>query len=97
DILERIIRYEAVHMIKGWDDLRRRLQPSDRRCYAFFHPSLADEPLIFVEVALTKDIPSSIQAVLADDRKVLPAEEVTTSSFFSIRNCHPAPLGLSFG
>ena len=77
DILERIIRYEAVHMIQGWDDLRRRLQPSDRRCYAFFHPSLADEPLIFVEVALTKDIPSSIQAVLADDRKVLPAEEAS--------------------
>src|SRR5215212_9525348 len=71
DILERIIRYEAVHTIQDWDDLRRRVQPSDRRCYAFFHPSLVDEPLIFVEVALTKDIPGSIQEVLADDRTVL--------------------------
>ena len=97
DILERIIRYEAVHMIQGWDDLRRRLQPSDRRCYAFFHPSLADEPLIFVEVALTKDIPSSIQAVLADDRKVLPAEEATTAVFYSISNCQPGLRGISFG
>ena len=97
DILERIIRYEAVHMIQGWDDLRRRLQPSDRRCYAFFHPSLADEPLIFVEVALTKDIPSSIQAVLADDRKMLPAEEATTAVFYSISNCQPGLRGISFG
>ena len=97
DILERLIRYEAVHMIQGWDDLRRRLQPSDRRCYAFFHPSLADEPLIFVEVALTKDIPSSIQAVLADDRKVLPAEEATTAVFYSISNCQPGLRGISFG
>ena len=71
DILERIIRYEAVHKIQGWDDLRRRLQPTDRRCYAFFHPSLVDEPLIFVEVALTKEIPSSIQTMLADDREII--------------------------
>ena len=55
-VLEKIIRYEAVHQIQGWDDLRRRLDPTDRRLFAFFHPSLVDEPLIFVEVALTDDI-----------------------------------------
>ena len=97
DILEKIIRYEAVHEIQGWDDLRRRLQPADRRCFAFFHPSLADEPLIFVEVALTQDIPSSIQPVLADERKVLPAEEATTAVFYSISNCQPGLRGISFG
>ena len=97
DILERIIRYEAVHMIQGWDDLRRRLQPPDRRCYAFFHPSLVDEPLIFVEVALSKEIPSSIQSILADDRQVIPAEEATTAIFYSISNCQPGLRGISFG
>ena len=61
NILEKIIRYEAVHEIKGWDDLRRRLDPADRRCFAFFHPSLVDEPLIFVQVALTREVPGSIQ------------------------------------
>ena len=68
DMLERIIRYEAVHEIQGWDDLRRRVQPSDRRCFGFFHPSLIDEPLIFVEVALTREIPASIQSLLAEER-----------------------------
>ena len=63
-ILDKIIAYEAVHEIQGWDDLRRRLDPADRRCFAFFHPSLVDEPLIFVEVALMGDIPESIGAVL---------------------------------
>ena len=70
DILERIIRYEAVHEIQGWDDLRRRVQPTDRRCFAFFHPSMIDEPLIFVEVALTREIPGSIQGLLAEEREV---------------------------
>lgn len=97
DILERIIRYEAVHTIQGWDDLRRRLQPPDRRCYAFFHPSLLDEPLIFVEVALTRDIPSSIQHVLADSRETLPPEQATTAVFYSISNCQPGLRGISFG
>ena len=63
-ILEKIIAYEAVHEIKGWDDLRRRLDPVDRRCFAFFHPSLVDEPLIFVEVALLADVPDAIAPVL---------------------------------
>jgi malonyl-CoA decarboxylase len=97
DILERIIRYEAVHTIQGWDDLRRRVQPPDRRCYAFFHPSLVDEPLIFVEVALTREIPGSIQEVLADERESLAPERATTAVFYSISNCQPGLRGISFG
>ena len=68
-ILEKIIEYEAVHEIQGWDDLRRRLDPDDRRCFAFFHPSLVDEPLIFVEVALMRDIPDDIQSLLREAPK----------------------------
>ena len=64
NILEKIIRYEAVHAIQNWDDLRNRLQPEDRRCYGFFHPQLVDEPLIFVEVALTREIPDAIGPLL---------------------------------
>ncbi|MBR0753070.1 malonyl-CoA decarboxylase [Bradyrhizobium jicamae] len=97
DILERIIRYEAVHTIKGWDDLRSRLQPPDRRCYAFFHPSLIDEPLIFVEVALTSGIPGSIQDILAEDRTTLLPEHATTAVFYSISNCQAGLKGVSFG
>ena len=97
DILERIIRYEAVHEIQGWDDLRRRVQPSDRRCFGFFHPSLIDEPLIFVEVALTREIPGSIQDLLAETREVLPAAEATTAVFYSISNCQLGLRGVSFG
>src|SRR6202012_655375 len=67
NILEKIIRYEAVHEIRDWSDLRRRLEPRDRRCFAFFPPQLVDEPLIFVEIALTDGIPSSIGALLAED------------------------------
>jgi malonyl-CoA decarboxylase len=67
-ILEKIIAYEAVHAIDSWEDLRRRLEPADRRCFAFFHPAMPDEPLIFVEVALTKGIAGSVQALLAEDR-----------------------------
>jgi malonyl-CoA decarboxylase len=86
-ILEKIIEYEAVHEIKGWDDLRRRLDPADRRCFAFFHPSLIDEPLIFVEVALTTDIPDSIQSLLAEEPKNGDNEEKpTTAVFYSISN-----------
>ena len=64
NILEKIIRYEAVHAIQNWDDLRNRLEPEDRRCYGFFHPQLVDEPLIFVEVALTKEIPDAVASAL---------------------------------
>ena len=97
DILEKIIRYEAVHEIKDWADLRRRIEPPDRRCFAFFHPALVDEPLIFVEVALTDGIAPSIQPILADDRKALPARAATTAVFYSISNCQSGLAGVTFG
>src|SRR3954465_5023071 len=93
-ILERIIRYEAVHTIQGWDDLRRRVQPPDRRCYAFFHPALVDEPLIFVEGAPTGEIPGALRAVLAKAGGLLPADEATTAVFYSISNCQPGLRGV---
>ena len=68
-MLEKIIRYEAVHEIRDWDDLRARIDPPDRRCYAFFHPALVDEPLIFVEVALTRGIPGAIEPILSDQAR----------------------------
>ena len=97
-ILEKIIAYEAVHEIQGWDDLRRRLDPADRRCFAFFHPSLIDEPLIFVEVALTSDMPDSIQSLLREAPKNGElAERPTTAVFYSISNCQEGLRGISFG
>lgn len=96
-ILEKIIAYEAVHAIDSWDDLRRRLEPADRRCFAFFHPSMPDEPLIFVEVALTKGIPGSVQDLLAEDRDAMPAEEADTAVFYSISNCQAGLASISFG
>jgi len=97
NVLEKIIRYEAVHEIQGWDDLRRRLEPGDRRCFAFFHPQLIDEPLIFVEVALTGEIPRSIGEVLSGERELLPAQAATTAAFYSISNCQEGLRGISFG
>ena len=96
-ILEKIIAYEAVHTIDSWDDLRRRLEPTDRRCFAFFHPSMPDEPLIFVEVALNKGIPGSVQTLLAQDRKARPEAEADTAVFYSISNCQPGLASISFG
>jgi malonyl-CoA decarboxylase len=97
-ILEKIIAYEAVHEIQSWEDLRRRLEPADRRCFAFFHPSLVDEPLIFVEVALTGDIPGSIQSVLNERPKPPGSEPApTTAVFYSISNCQEGLRGISFG
>jgi malonyl-CoA decarboxylase len=96
-LLEKIIRYEAVHAIESWDDLRRRLEPADRRCFAFFHPALADEPLIFVEVALTRAMPDAIQPILAADREPLKAEAATTACFYSISNCQQGLARISFG
>lgn len=96
-ILEKIIRYEAVHPIHGWDDLRRRVDVPDRRCYAFFHPALPDEPLIFVEVALTREIPGAITPILAQAREVVPPQEATTAVFYSISNCQAGLRGISFG
>ena len=97
NILEKIIAYEAVHAIDSWDDLRRRLQPADRRCFAFFHPAMPDEPLIFVEVALTKGIPGSIQGLLAEDRTPMTADEADTAVFYSISNCQAGLASISFG
>lgn len=96
-VLEKIIAYEAVHAIDSWDDLRRRLEPPDRRCFAFFHPAMPDEPLIFVEVALTRGIAGSVQEVLAGDRKVLRADEADTAVFYSISNCQAGLASISFG
>jgi malonyl-CoA decarboxylase len=97
-ILDKIIAYEAVHEIQGWDDLRRRLDPADRRCFAFFHPSLIDEPLIFVEVALTDDMPGSISSVLQEAPKNGDVVEApTTAAFYSISNCQEGLRGISFG
>ena len=96
-ILEKIIAYEAVHAIDSWDDLRRRLQPSDRRCFGFFHPAMPDEPLIFVEVALTQGIPGSIQMVLSESRAPLSEDKADTAVFYSISNCQAGLAGISFG
>ena len=97
-ILDRIIRYEAVHEIKDWNDLRSRIEPSNRRCFAFFHPALADEPLIFVEVALTKEIPNSIDSILQDrDVRDNEVAEYKTATFYSISNCQPGLKNISFG
>jgi malonyl-CoA decarboxylase len=96
-ILEKIIRYEAVHRIRSWDDLRRRIDPSDRRCYAFFHPALVDEPLIFVEVALSREIPDAIAPILSVQRDTVDTDRVTTATFYSISNCQRGLAGVSFG
>jgi malonyl-CoA decarboxylase len=97
NILEKIIRYEAVHAIRDWDELRRRLEPEDRRCYAFFHPQLDDEPLIFVEVALTADIPAAIAPLIAEGSPAMPADEARVAVFYSISNCQKGLSGISFG
>jgi malonyl-CoA decarboxylase len=96
-VLEKIIRYEAVHQIRDWDDLRARIDPPDRRCYAFFHPALVDEPLIFVEVALTRDIPAAIGPILEVKREPIDPERATTAVFYSISNCQRGLSGVTFG
>jgi malonyl-CoA decarboxylase len=96
-VLEKIIRYEAVHEIRDWDDLRARIDPPDRRCYAFFHPALVDEPLIFVEVALTKEIPDAIEPILARERTPIDPREATTAAFYSISNTQRGLTGVTFG
>src|SRR5262249_29866048 len=96
-VLEKLIRYEAVHEIRDWDDLRRRIDPPDRRCYAFFHPALIDEPLIFVEVALSDRIPGAIAPILADGREILTPDRAATATFYSISNCQRGLTGVTFG
>ena len=96
-ILEKIIRYEAVHEIRDWAELRRCIDPPDRRCYAFFHPALVDEPLIFVEVALTRAIPGAIAPILSDKREPVEPQRATTAVFYSITNCQRGLAGVMFG
>ena len=96
-VLDKIIKYEAVHEIHNWDELRSRIDPLDRCCYAFFHPSLPKEPLIFVEVALTDHISNSISTVLSDTRTTLALDDVNTAIFYSISNCQKGLKGISFG
>ena len=97
NILEKIIEYEAVHQIKSWDELRSRLEPEDRKCFAYFHPAMEDEPLIFIEVALTKDIPKNITEILEPNRSRIDSQEATTAVFYSISNCQNGLQGISFG
>jgi malonyl-CoA decarboxylase len=99
-VLEKLIAYEAVHEIHGWDDLRRRLAP-DRRCFGFFHPALPDDPLIFVEVALVEGLAGAVQPLLVQDsdddaarNRAAPAD---TAIFYSISNCQDGLRGISFG
>ena len=96
-VLEKIIQYEAVHSIAGWDDLRSRVEPADRRCYGFFHPQMPDEPLIFVEVALTDELPGAIGKILSADRKSIDPREATHAIFYSISNCQEGLRGIPFG
>lgn len=96
-VLEKIIAYEAVHEITSWDALRARLAPEDRRCFAFFHPRMPEEPLIFVEVALTDTIPGNIADVLQMDRQITSKDTASTAVFYSISNCQAGLAGISFG
>ena len=97
NILEKIIAYEAVHEINSWDDLRARLAPEDRRCFAFFHPLIPNEPLIFVEVALSHNMPETINEVIKIDRSITLYQDINTAVFYSISNCQEGLSGISFG
>jgi malonyl-CoA decarboxylase len=95
-VLEKLIQYEAVHQIQGWRDLRRRLQ-ADRRCYAFFHPTLPDEPVIFIEVALTSGISDRVQPLLDPDSPVTNPASADSAVFYSITNCQDGLRGVPLG
>ena len=97
NVLEKIIAYEAVHAINSWQALRSRLLPNDRKCFAFFHPAMLDEPLIFVEVALTQNKPQDIRSILSEDRILSNAHDADTAVFYSISNCQRGLAGVSFG
>ncbi len=95
-VLEKLITYEAVHEIQGFPDLKRRLE-SDRRCFAFFHPALPGEPLIFVEVAFVNELPSQVAPILALESAVGDARRARCAVFYSITSCQPGLKGVSFG
>jgi len=94
--LEKLMAYESVHEINGWPDLRRRLE-ADRRCFAFFHPALTDEPIIFVEVALTKGLTGDLAPLLDIHAPVLAPQQADTAIFYSISNCLKGLRGIAFG
>jgi len=96
NVLEKLIAYEAVHAIQGWDDLRRRLA-ADRRCFAFFHPALPEEPLIFIEVALERGLAERIAPLIDPAATIADPEKATHAIFFSITNCQEGLRGVSFG
>ncbi|WP_417416770.1 malonyl-CoA decarboxylase [Hoeflea sp.] len=99
-ILEKIIKYEAVHGMAGWEDLRKRINPEDRRIFAFFHPRLGDEPLIFVEVALMDEVPSAIDSVLGNENSegsALDSKRANSAIFYSISNCQKGLRGIPLG
>jgi malonyl-CoA decarboxylase len=96
-VLEKLIEYEAVHAIQGWDDLRRRLEAADRRCFGFFHPQLPDEPLIFIEVALTRGMSAQVQPLLDINAPVVAPGQADCAIFYSITNCQVGLRGTSFG
>ena len=96
-VLAKLMEYEAVHAIESWDALRARVEPDDRRCYAFFHPQMEDEPLIFVEVALVDRMPSGIAEILRLDRPRIAAREASSAIFYSISNCQAGLRGIPFG
>lgn len=95
-VLEKLIRYEAVHQIHGWHDLRRRLE-RDRRCYAFFHPALREDPIIFVEVALTRRVGARVQPLVDPDAPVIDPQDANCAVFYSITNCHEGLRGVPLG
>ena len=95
-LLQKIMAYEAVHPMAGWADLRRRLA-DDRRCFAFFHPALPDEPLIFVEVALVRGMASAVQPLISDPAEMLDPAKADTAIFYAINNCRVGLVGISFG
>ncbi len=95
-VLEKLIEYESVHEIEGWDDLRRRLE-MDRRCYGFFHPVMPYEPLIFVEVALTNNISTNVAELIKEDVNDDKEASYNTAIFYSINNCLDGLRGVSFG
>ena len=97
NILEKIIQYEAVHEIKDIEAVKRRTKPYDRRCYAFFHTVIPDEPLTFVQVAFTRGIPGSIQNILSEEREILTSEQIDTAVFYSISDCQEGLKRVPFG
>jgi malonyl-CoA decarboxylase len=95
-LLERLAQYEAVHAIDSWADLKNRLD-SDRRCFAFFHPAMPEEPLVFVEIALTRGIVDNLPLLLDESAPELALDRADTAIFYSISNCQPGLAGVNLG